>query len=322
MGDSLNTLTKPKRYNFLTFWLTSHLRSALSSLGALLRAPVTSLMTILVFAIAMALPMAFMTLLKGLTPIKQQLLQQPQLTFYLQSGISEPQKTVLLDQLQKNNAVANVDYISPAQGWAQLTAHAHLTPAMLKLMQNPLPPVMVVTLKHAATNPQQLQTLAAQFTHLPGVDSVQLNLHWLERLYFIVTLLKRLAIGLALLLGLGLFFVVANTIRLVLQNSLIEVKVLKLVGATAAFIRRPLLYRGLWLSLFGAMGAWVLVVVLTTWLSMPLSRLAASYSVSIYSQLYDFKMVLLSCVMAAFIGVGAAWFVSNRFFRRAELENT
>lgn len=317
MMSAQSIITKPKRYNPLAFWFHSHIRAALSSLGALMRTPVTSLMTILVFAIAMALPISFLSLLHSVAPMQLQW-QQPKLTLYLKNGLDVNVQTQLMQQLQQNPEFSTVDYISPQQGLAQLTEQANLPSMVLQEANNPLPGVIVLSLKQALTEPKALQALQQQLSQLNGVDSVQVNLQWLERLYYVVTLLHRLSLGLAGLLAVGLFFVTANTIRLVLQNHRPEVRLLKLIGATKAFIRRPLLYRGLWLSMGGAFCAWILVFVLMDWLTGPLAKFTQSYGVSIYAQFYDFKLILASCLVAAAIGLTAAWFVAARYLRQRE----
>ena len=312
-----NVTTKPKRYNPFSFWLHSHLRAALSSLGALVRTPITSTMTVLVFAIATALPISFLSLLHSIAPMQSQW-QQPKLTLYLKNGIDLDVQAQLMGELQHNSAFSTVDYISPQQGLEQLTEQAALPAMVLQEANNPLPGVIVLTLKQTATEPKALRALQQQLSQLNGVDSVQVNLQWLERLYYVVTLLHRLSLGLAGLLAVGLFFVTANTIRLVLQNHRPEVRLLKLIGATKAFIRRPLLYRGLWLSMGGALCAWVLVFVLMNWLMGPLAQFATSYGVSVYTQLYDVKLILASCLVAAAIGLTAAWFVAGRYLQASE----
>lgn len=317
MTSLQNTLAKPKRYNLFSFWFHSHARAALSSLGALLRTPMTSVMTILVFAIAMALPISFLSLLHSVAPMQTQW-QQPKITLYLKTDVDLGLQTQLMQQLQHNPAFSTVDYVSPQQGLAQLTEQAALPASVLQEANNPLPAVIVLTLKQAITEPKSLRALQQQLSQLSAVDSVQVNLQWLERLYYVVTLLHRLSLGLAGLLAVGLFFVTANTIRLVLQNHRPEVHLLKLIGATKGFIRRPLLYRGLWLSMGGALCAWVLVFALMSWLTGPLAQFASSYGVSIYARFYDIKLMLASCLIAALIGLTAAWFVAGRYLRMSE----
>src|SRR5690606_5587333 len=79
------------------------------------------------------------------------------------------------------------------------------------------------------------------------------------------------------LLGLAVAIVVGNTIRLEINNRSVEIEVIKLVGGTDGFIRRPFLYLGLCYGLAGALLATVLVGVALLLLGPPVRSLAALY---------------------------------------------
>ena len=56
----------------------------------------------------------------------------------------------------------------------------------------------------------------------------------------------------AVLLAVAVLLVTGNTIRLAIESRREEIVVIKLVGGTDAFVRRPLLYTGFWYGLGGA----------------------------------------------------------------------
>ena len=79
------------------------------------------------------------------------------------------------------------------------------------------------------------------------------------------------------LLALSVVLVVGNTIRLDILNRRAEIEVMKLVGATDGFARRPFLYSGVWYGLGGGVGAVLVVAVATALLAKPLQRLVGLY---------------------------------------------
>ena len=88
---------------------------------------------------------------------------------------------------------------------------------------------------------------------------------------------RRGVLALGLLLGVGVLLVIGNTIRLEILNRREEIEVVKLVGGTAGFVRRPFLYTGFWYGLLGALAAWILVGF-TVWALDPATqRLAGLY---------------------------------------------
>ena len=78
-------------------------------------------------------------------------------------------------------------------------------------------------------------------------------------------------------LALAVLLIVGNTIRLAILNRRSEIEVIKLIGGTDAFIRRPFLYSGLLQGFFGAVVAWLLVTVGLLLLSGPVQDLAGLY---------------------------------------------
>src|SRR5690625_7884316 len=85
---------------------------------------------------------------------------------------------------------------------------------------------------------------------------------------------RRLTLALALALSLGVLLIIGNTIRLAIENRRDEILVVKLVGGTDAFVRRPFLYTGLWYGMGGGLLALVLMALGLWWLSGTVAYLA------------------------------------------------
>jgi cell division transport system permease protein len=117
---------------------------------------------------------------------------------------------------------------------------------------------------------------------------------------------------LAVLLAAAVLLIVGNTIRLEIQNRRSEIEVVKLVGGTDAFIRRPFLYEGLWYGLLGALIALLLVLVALILLNGPVQRLAGLYDAEFSLALVDplsFFGVLLG---GPALGLVGAWLAVGR----------
>ena len=89
---------------------------------------------------------------------------------------------------------------------------------------------------------------------------------------------ERFVIALSVFLGLGVLLSIGNTIRLAIENRRAEIEVVKLVGGTDSFVRRPFLYLGFWYGAGGAVMAWLLVESSFLFLAGPIERLMTSYS--------------------------------------------
>jgi cell division transport system permease protein len=106
--------------------------------------------------------------------------------------------------------------------------------------------------------------------------------------------------------------IVGNTIRLDIQNRRDEIEVLKLLGASDGFVRRPFLYEGLWYGLLGSLLA-ILLLLIGGWvLSAPVERLVGLYSANVQLLGLDGTTLLLVTVSGIIAGWGGAWSAVTR----------
>ncbi|MDF1760644.1 MAG: permease-like cell division protein FtsX [Coxiellaceae bacterium] len=304
------------QYSRLSFWLTSHLRALFFALGELSRAPFQSLATLLVIAIAMALPIGFYTLLGSTQKMSQHWHNQPSITLYLKKDISSVQTDLLIKQLQANPKVQQAQYISPNQGLAQFAKVARIENVLGSLKNNPLPAVIVITPIRSQQSPAHITALRAQLPLNNWVASAQVDQLWVKRFYYLMTIAKRVCYALAIVFGLGVILITGNTIRLSLQKHCQEISLLRLIGATASYIIRPMLYRGLLYGLLGGAIALLLVTLLFRWLANPISQFAATYADQVNLHLLSASFAWVVIAICGLLGLVGAWVASRQFLRQ------
>ena len=113
---------------------------------------------------------------------------------------------------------------------------------------------------------------------MSGVDLVQDNGQWRARLDALIAVGQRVTLLLAVLLGAAAVLVIGNTVRLDIRSRANEIIVQQLIGASAAFVRRPYLYEGAWYGLAAGLVAVLLVLLLEAVLAAPVRELVASYT--------------------------------------------
>jgi len=310
------TTKSPVQYTLIAQWYTHHLRALLSSLDDLFRKPWATLMTLTVIGIAMALPSGLYVLLKNLQGINQHWNNKPSISLYLKKGTPDYQISALLSELKKSPNIDNASYISPAQGLQEFKKVTQFGKVLAELKQNPLPGVIVVTPTGRLQSPADLQQMLINLRHHSEVDVGQLDLAWVKRLYSIIAIGNRITYSLALLFGMGVLLIIGNTIRLTTQRHQEEMAILKLVGATDAFIRRPLLYHGLIYGVLGGMIAWLLVGITLWWLKAPAQSLAQSYNHNFLLQGLPFHTGISILGCSALLGLIGAWFAVHRQLKR------
>ncbi len=302
-------------------WRSHHGSSARDSLQRLLATPLQTLMTVLLIAVALALPTSLLVGIGNVEKLGASWDSGAQLSVFLNTRIRDRVKDNLQQELEARDTVVDVIYISPEEAMEEFQTLSGVGEVVGLLEDNPLPPVLVVKLSShdgGATDPKVAAALAEELRQRPEVDDVRLDLAWVQRLNAIMALLGRTILTIAILLGLGVILAVGNTVRMAIENRRDEIVVVKLVGGTDGFVRRPFLYTGLWYGLGGGILAWLLVSVGLWWLSGPVARLVGLYGsdFSIHGLGANGSAGLLA--LAALLGWGGAWLSVQRHLKDIE----
>ncbi|HEY0333058.1 MAG TPA: permease-like cell division protein FtsX [Stenotrophomonas sp.] len=302
----------------LSVWIDHHLHSIAFSLGRALRKPWATLLTILVMAVALALPLGLSIALDNVRLLAGSVQQSRDINVFLNHAVDAAAAEALAKQWRARGDVAAVVVRSPDQGLAELRQNAHLDEAIESLGENPLPTLLIVTPAPQADDARLADSLAGS----SQVDQVRHDALWRKRLDGWLSFGGRLVQVLSVLLGLGAALVVGNTVRLDIQGRREEIGVLQLLGASDGFIRRPFLYLGAWYGLgaglvaLGAIGAAGLA------LRQPLAALADSYGSQFALHGLDLlhsAMVLVGTVLLGWLG---AWLVTGHFLRQTRPTET
>lgn len=257
-------------------YLRHHRDTAKDAFRRLVDAPIPTILTALVLAIALALPAGLYMVLKNLRTVSEGWAdEQVQISVFLKNSISDNEAERLYKQLVKRDDVERVEFISRDKALSEFKQWSGFSNVLDGLEENPLPAVMVVQPRE--TSVEGAKSVRDSMAALPQVDSVQLDTEWIQRLQAMVSLMQRLVSALAVALSVTVLLVIGNTIRLAIESRRDEIVVVKLVGGTDAFVRRPFLYTGLWYGFVGAFVALAMVESLTAWLEVPAAELARLY---------------------------------------------
>lgn len=289
-----------------------HARNFVDSLGRLYHRPVASLLTICVIGITLALPAGLHVLMNNLHGVSYSWESAIQASLFLDNSASEADGRALAAKIGKRGDVTSTGYISRAQSLAEFKQLSGFGHAVDALDHNPLPAVITVQPKKSMTT-QAIAHLVHQLGELPQVQRAKIDQAWLQRLYAILAIVKRGMAIIAVLLACAVVFIVGNTIRLDIENRRNEIEVLKLLGASNGFIRRPFLYSGFWYGLAGGVLAWILLSICMLALTGPVDRLATLYNGQIAMTWLSFRGGLVVIGAGIALGwLGSAWTTSRR----------
>lgn len=297
-------------------WLGHHREMFGEALRRFLATPMASFMTALVIAIALALPAALQLALTNFQRAIAGWDGQPQISVFLHKGSRESAVQAWVEELRGEPQVAEVTHISPEEALREFQQASGLGDALAGLPDNPLPAVLLVRPRSAEQ--AALEQLADRLRAGALSESVVLDLAWVQRLAQLTELGKRLSAGLAALLALGVLLVVVNSIRLHIESRREEILVVKLVGGTDAFVRRPFLYSGFWYGVFGGLLAWLLVSAGAALLAGPVAGLSGLYGSGFALRGPGPGYLLALTGGAALLGLFGAWLAVARHIRAIE----
>ena len=302
----------------LVTYLLRHAQVFFYSLGQIARTPFSSLLTIAVIGIALALPLGLYQLLTNLETVSAGWEGPGQISLFLRRDSDEKSTRALQKKINALPTVSKVEYIPADAALAEFKRLSGFGEALEALSRNPLPPVLVVHPSPARIEPDVLEKLRRELANFTEVEVAQLDLEWVRRLQALLALARRAVLLLTALLGLAVTLIVGNTIRLAVLNRREEISIIKLVGGTRAFIRRPFLYAGLQQGLLGALIALLLVQLSLSFLAPPVADLAILYGSSFKLSGLTLSAGCRLLIIGAALGWTGSWIAVNRHLRAAD----
>lgn len=294
-------------------WLRDHGLALAAAFARARRMPGSFSFNVLVIALVLILPLAGLTLLENLRPVSRDLAVEPEISVFMATGAA-PERVQAVgsgirDAARRAGVPVKLEFIERDKALAAMKARAGLGEVVDALGGNPLPDAYVVRIAggEPAATPAQIAQLAGALEKLDGVDTVQLDAAWVKRLAALLALAATALLLLAATLAGVVLAVVFNTIRLQVITQHEEISVMRLVGATDAFVARPFYYMGGLLGLCAGTLALLAVTGGLTLLNTSVGELARLYGSSfLLAPLDPASMAVLLLASTALGVVGAA----------------
>ena len=186
--------------------------------------------------------------MENLAAIADRFGESGHVTVFLRDGIGEAETARLAAVLEGLREVRDVKVVSSEDARAELFERTDLGPELAELTPDLFPASLEVGLL-AGVRVDAIEALAARIGALDGVSDVETYRGWFEHFSSLVAAGRIFALVAAVLVGFCVFAVVGNTIRLSIARRRREIEVMKLCGATHAFVRGPFILEGIVQSL-------------------------------------------------------------------------
>lgn len=223
------------------------------ALAAFRRAPVLTGLSAAMIALSLFVVGLFGVAAHNIRVVLDQVESRVEIVAYLRDDAPTEAVEALEAEITAMEQVREVIYVSRAQ--AMELARQQLQDfetIFTELDTNPFPASLEITLHPGLRSSLVVRDIADRVRRYPFVEDVRFGQDWLDKVY----LLRRVAAAAALVVG-GAFaavasLIISSAIRLAVFARRDEIAIMRMVGATNGFVRRPFLLEGL---LTGALGS-------------------------------------------------------------------
>jgi cell division transport system permease protein len=192
---------------------------------------------------------------------------------YLKKGAEREQIATIERALRASAGVSDVKYVSSEDARHDMTTQSD--DPIIDSLPTEAFPASIEVMVESEVAAGRLDQLASQLGALPAVERVETYAAWSDRLASLLAGGVTASGLLALVVLAAVVSVVSSTIRLALQRRHVEVEVLKLVGATDDYVRRPYVVEG---AVQGALGATLALILLGSLFAIVQSHFDSSFA--------------------------------------------
>lgn len=220
------------------------------------RAPLLSALSVTTIAFSL-----FIITLFGLVAVNLQnglraVAERVEVVAYLLPGTPIETITLGLKDIEAFPEVQSATYVSEDEALARARAElVEFRDVLEELERNPLPASIEVKLKPHFRDAANVQAVADRLKGFGFVDDVRFGQDWVAKLDRLRQLAGAVGLGVGAAFAVVAIIIIGTTIRMAVLHRSREIAIMRLVGATDGFIRRPFLLQGMLKGLAGGLVA-------------------------------------------------------------------
>ncbi len=273
------------------------------AIRGLRRAPLLSALSITTIAFSLFAFGLFGLVAINIRQTLRQVEERVEIRAFIADGTPIEATSNLLADAQSFPEVQSATFVSPHDALDR--ARSELKEFADLLEPGILPSSVDVKLKDGYRDPAAVRAVAARLQAYEFVDEVRYGEDWVEKLYRLRTIAGVTGTALGVTFAIVAMIIIGATIRMTVLARTREIEIMRLVGATDAFIRRPFLIEGFVKGLLGGLGA----LALTSMAHQAMSRWVISAS------FFDAKLAVLGVACGALLGLAGSAVSVGRHLR-------
>jgi cell division transport system permease protein len=216
------------------------------------RAPLLSALSVTTIAFSLFVLGLFGLVVVNLQGALQGVEERVEIVAYLLAGTPGEATAQALTDIQAFPEVQTANYVSEDDALARARAElVELRDVMEELERNPLPASIEIKLKPGFRDADHVSLVAERLRGFGFIDDVRFGRDWVEKLDRLRGLAAAVGIVVGAAFAVVAIIIIGTTIRMAVLQRSREIAIMRLVGATDGFIRRPFLLQGAIKGLLG-----------------------------------------------------------------------
>jgi cell division transport system permease protein len=276
-----------------------------TALTAFKRAPLLSALSVTTIAFSLFAFGLFGLVALNIRNALRQIEERVEIRAFIADSTTVEQMTAASDEIAKYPEVLRVDIVTQEQALAR--AKRELGEFKDVFESEFLPASIDVHLKPGFRDPATVRKVADRLRGLEFVNDIRFGEDWLTQLYRLRNIAGVAGAALGLAFAAVAVIIIGATIRMAVLARAREISIMRLVGATDGFIRRPFLIEG---SITGILGG--LLALLLTYMAM---RVLDQY-LHFQTAFFDHRLALLGILFGALMGFAGSAVSVGRHLRR------
>lgn len=262
-----------------------------TALIAFRRAPLLSALSVTTIAFSLFAFGLFGLVALNIREALQRVEDRVEIRAFVTEGTPVEQIAVASDEIAKYPEVARIDVVTQEQALER--ARKELGEFKDVFEGQFLPASLDVKLKPGFRDPATVRQVADRMRTVEFVDDIRFGEEWITQLYRLRNIAGVAGIALGLAFASVAIIIIGATIRMAVLARSREISIMRLVGATDGFIRRPFLIEG---SITGILGG--LLALVLTYTAM---RVLGQY-LDFETAFFDRRLALIGILFGAVMG--------------------
>lgn len=276
------------------------------------RSPYQSLAAILIMILTLFIASIFSLTSFGMDKILKYVEAKPQITVFFKDEADDKKIQEIKSELEKNDKVLEVKYISKEDALNIYKEQNKNDPILLELVTaNILPASLEVSAKEAKYLNDINETLKGK----PEIEEVMFQQDVVDNLIKWIDFIRTAGLIFVGFLTLISISIIIMVIGMKISARKEEIEILKLVGASNWYIRRPFIIEGIIYGLISAVFAWAFSYLMILYATPVLISFLSGLSILPVPPILMFEILIVEILSGIFIGALGSYIAIRRYLR-------